>query len=375
MTKKKELLYSYVTISSDALRINRNAKCYYETALKFFLPVEVIPEIDGFRLNLGKQHYYFSGVGAPFNNSGSIAASRNKYSMNRILDRAGFPVPKATSLHISEYQQGMLEEKISKLSFPLVAKPLLGKLGRDVLCNIQTIEQLKKYLDENLPYYEFVTIEEFHGNLNSYRVLIFNKRVIGVVQRYPAEVCGDGIHTLRELIDITNDKRLTISDTLSPITVDEECEIRLNELGLDLSYVPKKDESVILGYTSNASRGGTYCSLGNKICKENRRLLIRAANELNITLVGFDVQCTDINIPIETSQGIIIEANDGPSVRIHEYPMAGYPVKVTRKIIRSYIYRHPLLYLKVLYENRYTALYFRVSLLVVFLLALTVILL
>lgn len=350
--------------------MNKNAQCYYETALKFFLPVELIGEIDGFKLTLGKERYYFSGSGTPVNNSSSVKAARNKYSMNKILDKAGFPVPKAASIYIGEFQSGLLEKKISELTFPVVAKPQVGKLGGDVLCNIQTLKQLKQYMTKNLPRHEFIAVEEFHGNLQSYRVLVFNKRVIGIIQRYPASVCGDGLHNIRELIDLTNDKRSAISDTLAPIAVDEECCIRLNELGLDLSYIPKKNERITLAYTSNASRGGTYRSLENQICRENRQLLVQAAIELNLNLVGFDVQCSDINIPIEASQGVIIEANDGPSVRIHEYPIEGRPVRVTHKIIRSFIYRHPFSYLKILYKNPRTALYVRITILMLFLSAL-----
>ncbi len=347
--------------------MNKNARCYYRSALKLLLPVEEIVEIEGFKLSLGKRNYYFCGSGTPFNNSGSIAVTRNKHSMNKALTRGGFPVPKATFIHISEYEYGMLAEKIAELTFPLVAKPQTGKLGRDVLCNIQTMEQLTSYIDKNIATYDYIAIEEFHGNLNAYRVLIFNQKILGVVQRYPAHVVGDGVHNLQELIDLTNLQRFSLSDTLGPITVDEECQIRLTELGVDLRYIPVKDELVSLGYACNATRGGTYKSLGVRICKENSELLIRAAAQLNLNFVGFDVQCVDIDIPMEKSNGVIIEANDGPSIRIHEYPIEGDAVVVSKKILRSLLYRHPLAYCYVLYKNRRSALYIRSVMLAIFL--------
>ena len=190
-------------------------------------------------------------------------------------------------------------------------------------------------------------------------MLVLKNQIIGVIQRFPAHVIGDGIHNIEQLIEKTNHQRQTISDTLGPITVDEECQIRLNELGIELTHIPNKDQSITLGYTSNATRGGTYKSLPTKVCMQNHTLFIRAASELNLDLVGFDVQCADINEPLELSRGVIIEANDGPSVRIHEYPMEGPPSRVSKKILRTLIYRHPFSYLYTLYKNKRTALYIR----------------
>jgi D-alanine-D-alanine ligase-like ATP-grasp enzyme len=141
--------------------------------------------------------------------------------------------------------------------------------------------------------------------------------------------------------------------------VDEECQMRLKEQNLSLDYVPQPKERVYLGYTSNASRGGSYETVRMQICKKNRRLMVRAAEVLNLNLVGFDVECSDMNLPIEDSQGVIIEANHRPSIRIHEIPMSGAAKPVVNKIMRSLIYKHPLAYLHVLYTNRKTRLFVR----------------
>lgn len=348
--------------------MNRNAQCYYESALRLLLPVEEVPEIDGFKITLSDKSYYFGGSWTPLNNSGGISVARNKYCMNRMLKKAGLPVPNSTVIHISEYLNGKLEEIIADLSFPLAAKPRSGKLGDAVLCNIQTIEQLKHYLDGHCAYFEYITIEEYHGNLNSYRVLLLNYRVIAVIQRYAAHVVGDGKHNILELINLANQKRREISSTLGNITVNEECNLSLKELGIDLGYIPKEDEWVNLGYTCNATRGGTYKTIEKDMIKHNRQMLIRAAKELNLRLVGFDIQCVDINkVAIETSRGVFIEANDGPSVRIHEHPLEGKPFKVTKRVMHSLIRSHPLAYLQALYKHQRSVIYVRSIILMIFL--------
>lgn len=319
--------------------------------------------INGFELILGRHHYLFRGSETPFNNTSSAGISDNKYCTNKLLEMDGIPVPRGVALHVNEFENGRLDDKISSLNFPLVVKPLIdGAKGAGVLCNIQTGAQLKKILHQHFLLYPRVIIEEFHGGLQSYRVLVFKRQVVGVVLRFPASVVGDGTHTITELVERTNEQRM-VNNALGPIVIDEESLIKLQELGITVDYIPPRNERVVLCYTSNATRGGLYKSLGIKICRENRRLMVQVASRLNLTLTGIDVECEDINIPFEHSKGVVIEANQRPSIRIHELPISGEPVQVTKKIIRSFIYRHPFSYLHALYLNKRTALYVRAGVL------------
>lgn len=342
------------------LTYNKNTLAYYQSAKALLLPAELVDDIEGVAVQLGGRTYYFRGGETPFNSSCSANIASNKYCANKILARAGFPVPKATAIHIDDFHRGLLEQIIADLTFPLVIKPSKeGRLGRDVVCNIQNLEQLNTFMHAIFPAHEFLSIEEFHGHLNSYRVLLFKQRILGVVRRYAAHVIGNGHHTITELVEAANQARANLSDTLKPILIDGECLIRLQELGLTVDYIPKAQERVDLCYTCNATRGGTYETIKTNICKENRRLLKKAAATLNLDVVGLDVECLDLAIPIEQSGGVIIEANPAPSVRIHETPQQGKARQVTKTIVRTLIYRHPLSYLHVLYKHKRTSFYVR----------------
>ncbi|KTD45557.1 UDP-N-acetylmuramyl tripeptide synthase [Legionella rubrilucens] len=346
--------------ASADLNYNKNTLAYYQSAKELLLPAELVEDIEGVAIHLGKRTYYFRGGETPFNSSCSANIASNKYCANKILERAGIPVPKATAIHVDDFYNGLLEQVIADLKFPLVVKPSKeGRLGRDVVCNIQNIEQLKAFMDDIFPAYDFLSIEEFHGNLNSYRVLMFRQRILGVVRRYAAHVIGDGQHTIRELVELANADRARLSDTLKPIQIDGECLIRLEELGLTINDIPQLNERVDLCYTCNATRGGTYETIKTRVCRENRRLLKKAVATLNLAVVGLDIECVDLTIPIEESGGVIIEANPAPSVRIHETPQKGKARQVTKIITRSLIYRHPLSYLHVLYKHNRTAFYVR----------------
>jgi D-alanine-D-alanine ligase-like ATP-grasp enzyme len=327
------------------------------------LPVQSRPETNGFELKINKCHYFFYNNDTPFNTSSSSAIAIDKYSTNSILANAKIPVPKSILFHHSDLEQEPLENIIADLMFPLVIKPVDGSLGIGVLCNIKTIEELSFFLKKYSSLYTSMIIEEFHSRLKSYRVLVFNKQVIGVVLCHPATILGDGIHNIEELIKLTNMKRKEISTYLGPIILDEECQIRLKDLGVTTRHIPAAGEKMVLCYTSNPTRGGSYQSLGRAICKENRQMMTKIATVLNLGLTGIDVECTDINIPISQSQGVILDVNHPPSMLIHEVPMSGKPQSVTKKIMRSFIYRHPVAYFKLLLSNHSTGFYIRLAIL------------
>lgn len=351
--------------------MNKNSLLYYKTACSLRLPATLIDDIDGIDIKLGKQRYFFRGGDTPYNFGSSLNIANNKFCMNKLLENAGFPVPKSLSLSKEDLTNKPLESLIQSLCFPLVAKPMSGTcLGKDVLCNISNITQLETYIKKHSQRYDFITIEEFHGGMSSYRVLVFYNKVIGVVQRYPTAVTGDGIHSINELIALDNIKRKKLSETfpLGPITIDEENQIRLAELNMTLDTIPNDKETIVLCYTCNATRGGTMVSLGKKICKENARLLCNAAKTLNMNIVGFDVQCEDILIPIAKSRGVIIEANSNPDISIHEVPLLGIPTKVSKPILARLILKHPIAYCFVVCQHKEYALYIKVTFILLILL-------
>lgn len=345
--------------------MDKNTKLYFDSARALFLSPATIDDIAGFSIARGKQRYFFRGAITPFNSSSGLIISSNKYCMNKLLASAGFPVAKANSYNIEEFQEECLESLIKEFNFPLVVKPTCGTaLGEDVLCNITSMEQLRAGILKRFQRHKFLSIEEYHSDLNSYRVLILYNKVIGVVQRFPASVTGDGVHSIKELIDLQNIERAMRYGNLTQqaIKIDEECIHRLKSLKMTINTIPQLNEKIVICYTCNSSRGGTLKSLGKQIHKKNAQLLCRAAKELDLNFVGLDVACEDIMTPIETSRGIIIEANHAPDITLHEYPMEGKRCQVSKTIMRRIIFQHPILYLLGLLQSRRLAFYNRVLL-------------
>ncbi|OGT47382.1 MAG: hypothetical protein A3F17_03785 [Gammaproteobacteria bacterium RIFCSPHIGHO2_12_FULL_41_15] len=324
-----------------------------------------VPEkmIDGFSISLAGNRYYFrGGEGGCFNFSGSISVARNKFCVNRLLEKAGIPVPNAIGITKKQFEENDLG--LGAIKFPVVAKPTIDSMiGTDVFCNIKDEITLRSYLKKMFVKYPTMSVEEFQPDLRSYRVLVFYGKVIGVLERISAHVIGDGVHTLNELITITNQKRLAIADKVSvgPIELAEEQYERMADLGITLNDIPEKGKYIRLCHKCNSSVGGTIRSADNQICQTNVELVVKAAKILSLNLVGFDVLCEDIRKPIGPTRGFIIEANYNPDVSIHENTMYGEKNRVTLTILRRFIWQHPMAFLSLKFNAKkfFKSFYFK----------------
>ena len=344
-----------------------NSKLYYDRAMNLHLPVTYLEELSTVKCELANRTYFFRGGFTPFNDGASNSLSNSKYCFNKLLEKSGFPVARSVFIERADWpiiKRWPEKQLLQGLNYPLVAKPTLNTQGgKDVLCNINNKQLLTEYLDKCFVEHPVMTLETFHPNLTAYRVLVFYNKVIGVVRREPASVMGDGIHTIAELMAISNTKRALLNKEMSlgALAVDEEYLIRLEELGLSVEDILKKNEVITLCYNCNASRGGTRVSLGRSICRENAKLACEAAKVLNLNLVGFDILCEDIAVPIEQSQGIIVEAYYHPDINLHENPMYGAANPVSHFILKKLIQRHPVAYCIHLLNTKYSRLFMMIK--------------
>lgn len=323
-----------------------NSIMYYNSALKLHLPVTECKVIEGLKLTFGKKSYYFFDKAVPDNSGSSTLIGINKYRVNFLLREAAIPVPKARAVDATQFNIDKLIKITQDLKFPLVVKPMLwSSKGMDVICNIPNLTVLIKICENLVKVYPFLLIEEYHSNLNDFRVLVYENKILDVVARYPAYVIGNGKDNIESLVNAKNIERINTSELLVPIAFDFESSICLQNQGLTKDSIPENGKKVQINYTCNAARGGELKSLPSTMHKENKKLFIKVANTLGFSLVGIDVVCKNLNEPITQTGGVIIEANDTPSIRIHEQGLGGIKKPVTLTVMKSYIYKHPFYYL------------------------------
>jgi len=329
---------------------------YFNAAKKIGLDVDPIGMKQGFGLNYSGRIYYIRNGTTPLNVACNCSLFNNKYSANLILHSKGIPVPEAFIVGKEEYLNK--KSDFSGVKYPVVAKPVSNtSSGKDVVCNIRDLGELTTYLDKSISFHENILIEKFYSNLTSYRVLVLDDKVIAITRRDPAKVVGDGRCNILKLINLSNQQRKKIDGvSLGPIKIDQELEICLSTQSLEMEYIPKIDEIIMLQYKCNSTVGGTMKGLDkNIICPENIRLMVSAARVLGLRLVGFDVVCEDIAIPLTKSRGVIIEGNFFPDITIHENPVFGISTPVAEQILRAFVKTKRLAYMEVCLKNSIVA--------------------
>src|SRR5206468_3522334 len=105
-----------------------------------------------------------------------------------------------------------------------------------------------------------------------YRVLVVNGEVVAVAERVPAQIIGDSIHSVGELIEEANrDPRRGNGheNAMTRIKVDEAMLALLAQAGLGLDSIPRIGQAVRLRDTANLSTGGTAVDQTDRIHPEN----------------------------------------------------------------------------------------------------------
>lgn len=92
-----------------------------------------------------------------------------------------------------------------RIGYPVVLKPLDGNHGRGVGIDLRDEAAVRAHFPSaRRESRAGVVIVESFITGRDYRILVVGGRVIAAAERVPAHVIGDGRHTVRELVAITN---------------------------------------------------------------------------------------------------------------------------------------------------------------------------
>jgi cyanophycin synthetase len=255
----------------------------------------------------------------------------DKESTKRMLDLASIPVPKGDiCVDIED-----LENVIQKIGYPIVIKPLDGNHGRGISINIKTWEEAIEGLEVAKKISRKVIVEKYVTG-HDFRVLVIDNKLVAAARREPANVVGNGVNTIQELVDETNkDPRRGYGheNVLTEITIDRDSEDLLEKKGYTLSTIPKKNEIVYLKSTANLSTGGTSTDVTDMMHPENIFLCERISRIIGLDICGIDIMAPNLTEPLKVNGGCILEVNAAPGFRMHLAPAEGLPRNVASPVI------------------------------------------
>jgi cyanophycin synthetase len=285
------------------------------------------------QLGYGK---YQRHIWAPYISTESHLAADialNKDLTYRLLRSAGLPVPRSIKIRDEEAALTAAVE----IGYPVVLKPLDGNHGRGVGVNLQDETAVREH-------YPRAAAETHTGTLlvekfipgNTYRVLVVGGRAVAVTEEVPAHVIGDGTHTLRQLVGLTNaDPRRGhgSENLLVRIRMDDTAIALAQEQGYGPNDVPPAGRKVQLVRTAHISLGGISIDRTDEVHPYNAMIAEQAAQVIGLQVAGIDLLAPDIARSVEETGGAICEVNAGPGLGLHIEPVQGKSRDVARPVI------------------------------------------
>lgn len=298
-------------------------------AEKFGVTYREIPETRVFELNYkGKIQYFHAQIPSQTTWVG-FHSCLDKNVTKGFLRAADIETPAGYQLTRFD-PRGYWREVFEAVKRPLVVKPTHANQGRGVYMNITDYNSFEKAVESAFQVVNddragVVVEETFEGT--EYRVLATQKKVIGIINRLPANVIGDGTSSIQQLIDLKNsDPRRSdlLDEALIKIKIDEHVSKHLASQNLTPESIPAKDERIFLRLNSNISTGGDSIDVTDQAHPTVKEIAVKTMQALpGLEFAGIDFMTKDITQPQGRGTYIIVEVNSSPGFIIHDFPFLG----------------------------------------------------
>jgi len=214
------------------------------------------------------------------------------------------------------------------LDKPVITKPNLGSRSRHTTIHITNDAEFLIAFKKAQQLSPLVMIEE---ELSGYvfRGTLIGGKLVAVLRREPAYVIGDGVHNVRELIDIENKNPLRLGPIFHQLKLDDNAIKELTHWNRTENTIPKKDEVITLGQKTSRAVGGGITDMTDIVHPDNKIMLEKVAEVLDDPLIGADFIMDDVSISWRDQPKCgVIECNSAPFIDLHHYPLVGQPRNV-----------------------------------------------
>ena len=331
--KKKVLQIPLIPIESMEL----STQILIEQAYLEGMPIEIVSmkdnliKIDGVLIE--------KATLTPFDSKKGLEIMSSKIKSNKFLKKHNFSTTEQRSF-TSKLKAYGIYNKIKNLA--IVIKPVNTNFSDGLTVfekpSSYSLEQYKRGIDFAFGFDKEILVEKYVAG-EEYRFLIINDKLIGILRRIPANVVGDGKHTIKELVEIKNKNKLRGTKYTLPLEKIKLNEIEINFLkmqNLSINTILKNKQQVFLRKNSNVSTGGDTHDMTNKIHTKYKKIAIELVKKLNIKVCGLDIIIPNIK---KFDKYTILEMNWNPAIHIHTYPLVGknrHPANAILKLIRDY---------------------------------------
>lgn len=305
-------------------------------AMRRGIEVEVLDPDDHFiRLSQnGKTEYIKQASRTSADTYIAPLIMENKAVTKRILKEHQISVPSGIVVGTNEDAAINYERYKNQ---DIVVKPKSTNFGEGVsiLKTPHDQDMYGRAVMESFRYDSSVIIETFIPG-REYRFLVIGDGTAAVLYRVPANVKGNGIKTIEQLIKEKNQDPLRGTGYVTPLEMIqfgklEEQYLKLQ--GKTFQTIPKDGEVVYLRENSNISTGGDSVDCTDEVHEEYKQIAVRAAQAVGAKICGADLIIPDIKKKPGPSDYSVIELNFNPALHIHMFPYQGEKRRVDSKVL------------------------------------------
>jgi len=258
------------------------------------------------------------------------ALAQDKQMTRMLLEQVGVPVPRgrvATSV-----EEACLAA--AELGFPVVVKPRDGNHGRGISFGVRDDDDMHEAFEiairENHRRSGGVIVEQFaHGV--AHRLLVVGERCVAAARGQNDVVVGDGVRTIRALVDDANRDPLrgpNFTDILSVMKLNDLAVGLLRRQSLEPGSIPAVGRRVTIKVNGDLTTDET-----DEIHPDVARHAVLAARAVGLDIAGIDLVAEEIGRPLWEQRGMVIEVNAGPGMFMHIAPKHGKPRPVGEAIV------------------------------------------
>lgn len=289
--------------------LNPYARIIIDEARRRGVGVQVVDDqVPLFSLSLGGRTIFCHESLTDLTSSIAKMRCDDKRLTHRALLGAGLKVPK-------QFDAGDAAKNVALLTRlgRVVVKPARGEQGRGVSVDLRAPRELAGAIAAARDICDDVIIEEYVEG-QDLRVIVIGFKFVAAAVRRPPQIIGNGQHTVAQLIEKYNRRRMAATGGESRVPMDDETRRCLRENGLAFDHVLPRGRAVVLRKAANLHTGGTIQDVTHTIHPTLADVSEKAAVALNIPVTGLDLCVPDLAGP----HYHIIEANERPGLANHE---------------------------------------------------------
>ncbi|WP_319462113.1 N-acetylglutaminylglutamine synthetase [Micromonospora sp. RTP1Z1] len=289
--------------------LNPYAKIVADEAMRRGIRVEVTdPRWGELRLTNGGRTVHTRESLSELTSAVAMSRCDDKRVTRRILTEAGLSVPRGRTATGEPDDLAFLADL-----GPAVVKPARGEQGNGITIGVRTAEALTAAVELARRFCPDVLIEELRSG-EDLRVIVIDHEVVAAAVRRPAQITGDGVHDVTELVERQSRRRAAATGGESRIPIDDMTREVIAEAGHRMHDVLPEGQVLAVRRTANLHTGGTIHDVTAELHPAIAEACVAASRALDIPVTGLDLLVPAPDRP----EHVFIEANERPGLANHE---------------------------------------------------------